>query len=173
MSQVLYNREHKTLDDVTTEFLHSVKDMKSGSKDADMLAKHFEQLERTSPNDPVVIQQVRKMYGIEGNDGYTSPFLVNCQPRISNMALAYVAMQVGQIPEMFTTMIGLYCYEFYRTHPRTDEMTFTWMMEQSGGMKLINVQMMFPWALYCRNTDQRNWFEVMTADDLYRYGITD
>lgn len=152
--------------DLAQEFIAGMRKLESGSESGNLLFAKMLETERTDPNNALVIQSVQRLANSPAN-GYECDFLVRCKPRVTNVFLSYCALQVGQIPDAFETMVGLYCTAFYQTHKRTEELTLRWVGETIGKCKVVNFQMMWPWFKSSVNSMGISIFKVMTPEDLY------
>ena len=165
----MMTRGGQSLVELANEYIASMRKMPDAGKDMADMATHFTNVENITPDAPSVIASITDMQQ-SGNNGYRCDFLQRCKPNVSNVFLAAIAWQVGNVMDLFETIVGLYCVAFYSTHPSTEQVTFKWMVEQTRGFKLVDINQTAPWALTAQLPDNGGFcFKKITPEELYTY----
>lgn len=159
-------RKGQTVLDVSKEFVAAVAKTKSGGKDGEDLFDFYVELEKEKVINEDIENAVHKI-GINKFDAYELPIFSNLKPKISDVLVAWVALQSNGIPAFITTYLGLYGAVFWSTHDRNETMTLAWVGEQGARGKIFSFDSMFPWFIASQAETRESVFGVMKPEQFY------
>lgn len=167
MAKELLTKFNQTPLSLATEFIEAMKKMPSGGEDMEKLNDHMVELEN-QPLSQEIIDSVTDI-GFSHFDATTIPFITKCKPQLSYVFLSWVCSQSSVIPDVISTMVGLYSIYFYSTHTRQEKLTFKWVCDTVGKGKIVNFRAIWPWFTAAATKEGSNIFKKMTPDQLYTF----
>ena len=159
-------RKGQTVLEVSKEFVAAVANAKSGGKDGEDLFDFYVELEKQNVINDDISNAIHNI-GINKFDAYELPIFRNLKPKISEVLIAWVAMQSQGIPAFITTYLGLYGAVFWSTHSRDEKMTLAWIGEQGARGKLLTFDSVFPWFIASQTESRESVFATMPPETFY------
>lgn len=159
-------RKGQTILDVSKEFVAAIANVKSGGKDGEDLFDFYVYLEKENIINDDISYAIHNI-GINKFDAYELPIFSNLKPKISDILIAWVAMQSQGIPAFITTYLGLYGAVFWSTHSRDEKMTLAWVGEQGARGKLLTFDSMFPWFIASQTESRESVFATVPPEAFY------
>ena len=169
---MLVTKYGQTPTSLAEEFINAVRSSQVVSSDLVKLCDWYASFEAEGQVVPVTITERIAHAGSNPNsklDTRQTEFYKNCQPNISEVFLAWVAMQSEGNPMYINSMLGLYSIYFYKHNPKDAQLTLTWVNSIVGSGKIFDPINIHPWYISSKTDTGKSIFEVITKDELYVY----
>lgn len=156
----LKTRAGQTPVELADEFISKMKAVNSGSKDMDTLFDYFISLEHKKLPPQEIIDMINHVSHTDYN-ATSCDYIMNMQPNISLVCLAWLSSQCSSIPDAISTLVGLYHTYFLKDHDNSEQMTLEWIGDTVGKGKLVNFRMIWQWFSASKCSDGLSCFSKL------------